>query len=152
MYGRYQRYVGKIGLSIMGPDADVDDLVQDVFIAAMRDAHKLRDRSRLRSWLATVAARMAVRMRKARTDRGRMTLMDEPQEPAACEPSPESRAAARGTMERLESLPERLRKPWVLKNLEGKTLQVVAAECDCSQSTAQRRIAEAAARLRRATA
>lgn len=151
MYGRYQRYVGKIGLNILGPDADVDDLVQEVFVAAMRDAHKLRDQSRLRGWLATVAARMAVRMRRARTDRGRMTVatLDEPLEPAASEPSPESRAATRGTVEQLKSLPERLRTPWVLKNLEGKTLQAVAAECNCSQSTAQRRIAEAAARLRK---
>jgi DNA-directed RNA polymerase specialized sigma24 family protein len=64
-------------------------------------------------------------------------------------PSPESTADLAGNIERVMSLPDELRTPWMLKHVEGHTLEDVAQRCDCSLSTAQRRIQTASGRLQR---
>jgi RNA polymerase sigma-70 factor (ECF subfamily) len=64
-------------------------------------------------------------------------------------PSPESTADLAGTVERVLSLPDELKTPWLLKHVDGLTLEVVAQHCDCSLSTVQRRIQEATGRLQR---
>ena len=40
----------------------------------------------------------------------------------------------------LDRLPTRLRVPWVLRYVEGESLQDVAKLCGCSLATAKRRI------------
>ena len=44
---------------------------------------------------------------------------------------------------RLRAMPPSLRKPWVLRFIDGETLPRIAELCDCSQSTVQRRLREA---------
>jgi len=48
---------------------------------------------------------------------------------------------------RLAKLPLTLREPWVLRFVEGCTLEEVAEVCGCSLATAKRRLVEAQARL-----
>ncbi|MET0411135.1 MAG: hypothetical protein ABW217_07550 [Polyangiaceae bacterium] len=40
-------------------------------------------------------------------------------------------------------MPRRLRKPWMLKHLAHQSLPTIAERCNCSESTAQRRIQSA---------
>ena len=46
-------------------------------------------------------------------------------------------------LERLRSMPQSLRDPWLLRYIDGETLPRIAELCDCSQSTVQRRLREA---------
>ena len=148
LFTEYQRYVAKIGTRILDTNSEVDDLVQDVFLATLCDVHKLRDRSRLKGWLATVATRMATRRRsRRRMSRYQQTDLDSSLEVPCDKPSPELNAEASGTVKRLLSLPPELRKAWMLKHVEGATLNTVAERCDCSLSTAQRRIRLASLRI-----
>jgi RNA polymerase sigma-70 factor (ECF subfamily) len=64
-------------------------------------------------------------------------------------PSPESTADLSGNIQRVLSLPDELRTPWLLKHVEGLTLEDVAQQCDCSLSTVQRRLQAASGRLQR---
>lgn len=148
LFAEYQRYVAKIGNRILDTNSEVDDLVQDVFLATLCDVHKLRDRSRLKGWLATVTTRMATRRRaRRRMSRYQQTDLDSSLEVPCEKPSPELNAEASGTVKRLLSLPPELRKAWMLKHVEGATLNTVAERCDCSMSTAQRRIRLASLRI-----
>src|SRR5688572_22471071 len=63
LFSNYRAYVAKIGRRILGPSSEVDDLIQDVFLTTVRDAHKIKDPARLSSWLGTVTTRMAKRRR-----------------------------------------------------------------------------------------
>src|SRR5262249_20345365 len=65
---RYRGYVAAIGLRLLGRDDEVDDLVQEVFLAAAgaRGLATLRDAEAMRGWLATVAVRVARRKLRLR--------------------------------------------------------------------------------------
>ena len=69
LYSEYSRYVAAIGLRLVGNDAEVDDLVQDVFLDAVRGIDKLREPEAIRGWLATLTVRTA--RRKLRRNRVR---------------------------------------------------------------------------------
>jgi RNA polymerase sigma-70 factor, ECF subfamily len=58
LYERYARMVHGILLARV-PVGDVEDLVQDVFVRAMRQVHTLRDVNCFGGWLATVARNRA---------------------------------------------------------------------------------------------
>jgi RNA polymerase sigma-70 factor, ECF subfamily len=57
----YQRYARMVHGILLGrvPIGEVEDLVQDVFVAAMRQVHALRDVKCFGGWLATVARNRA---------------------------------------------------------------------------------------------
>ena len=152
LFNAYRGYVAKIGRRILGSSSEVDDLIQDVFLATVRDVHKLEDPARLASWLGTVTTRMAKRRRFHNSVRPSAGFEDpEPLLERVSEdgPSPESTADLTGNIQRLMSLPDELRTPWVLKHVEGRTLEDVAQQCDCSLSTVQRRLQAATSRLQK---
>jgi RNA polymerase sigma-70 factor, ECF subfamily len=151
LFSDYRAYVAKIGRRILGSSSDVDDLIQDVFLATVRDAHKIKDPARLSAWLGTVTTRMAKR-RRFRTSQHPVASddLDDMIDLSRDEgPGPESTADLSGNIRKLLSLPDELRTPWLLKHVEGHTLEVVAKQCDCSLSTAARRIQSASDKLGR---
>jgi RNA polymerase sigma-70 factor (ECF subfamily) len=148
LFAEYQRYVAAIGGRILGTGSEVDDLVQDVFLATYRDVHKLRDRSRLKAWLATITTRMATRRRARRAlQKSQLSDPDGLVEMPCHAPSPEFQADAQGSVKRLLKLPPELRKAWLLRHVEGASLSDIAERCECSMSTAQRRIRLASLRI-----
>src|SRR3981189_2941152 len=58
LYDRYGRVVHGILLARV-PPREVDDLVQEVFLSALRQLHALRDLSRFGAWLGTIARNRA---------------------------------------------------------------------------------------------
>jgi RNA polymerase sigma-70 factor (ECF subfamily) len=152
LFNSYRAYVAKIGRRILGPSNEVEDLIQDVFLATVRDIHKLEDPARLAAWLGTITTRMAQRRRFRNSVRPASNAEDpEPLiENASDEgPSPESTADLAGSVQRVLSLPEELKTPWLLKHVQGHSLEHVAQQCECSLSTVQRRIQAATGRIHR---
>src|SRR5262249_19089816 len=58
LYDRYARMVHGILLARV-PPCEVDDLVQEAFLSALRQLHALRDVSRFGAWLATITRNRA---------------------------------------------------------------------------------------------
>ncbi len=56
-YRRYSRYVAAVVLRLDPGVPDLDDVVQDVFLAAAGGLKRLRDPGATKAWLATVAVR-----------------------------------------------------------------------------------------------
>jgi RNA polymerase sigma-70 factor (ECF subfamily) len=149
LFERYAPYVARIGLRLLGREADVDDLIQEVFLAAFKQKHQLRDGAAFKSWLATVAVRTArrqLRRRKLRSFVGLDTLAPslELRDPAI---SPERRALLTRVYKELDELPVDQRLAWTLRYVQGEKLERVAERCGCSLATAKRRIAAAHARI-----
>lgn len=149
LFTQYRPYVGKIARRILGYGADVEDVIQDVFVATVQNIRSVRDPARFRGWLATVTTRTAQRKRFKVTADTRSNQDDPDEIFQICSeaPSPESTAHLAGRIQHLLDLPEQLRTPWMLRHVEGKTLEDIAELCDCSLSTAQRRIRTVDGRL-----
>jgi RNA polymerase sigma-70 factor (ECF subfamily) len=122
------------------PD-DVDDLVQDVFVEALRGAHALREPAALPAWLRRVAVRVACRRR------GRARLVGLDDALAAGEPAdPRASAADLALLADVGALvaglPAERWRPWVLRVVDGEGIDDIAVSCGCSPTTVKRRIAE----------
>ncbi|MDB4981331.1 MAG: polymerase sigma factor RpoE [Myxococcales bacterium] len=150
LFRRYARYVATIGLRLLGRDDELDDLVQDVFIEAHRGLHQLRDLDAAKGWLARITVRRAVRRLRRQKLRAFFSLEALGADaPAVADEgaSPEERAYVAVTYRRLEALPVPQRIAWLLRHVEGETLDSIAALCGCSKATVQRRLRAARAAL-----
>lgn len=142
LFRAYAPYVAKVAHQLLGRDDEVDDVIQDVFMAAVRGVHQVRDPGAIKGWLACIAVRSARRRLKFRSLRN-LLWSEPPQEytgvvdPAA---SPEQRALISRVYQVLDSLPPDDRIAWVLRHVEGEGLERVALLCNCSLATVKRRI------------
>jgi RNA polymerase sigma-70 factor, ECF subfamily len=145
LFHEYERYVASIGSRILGHNNGVDDLVQEVFLVIYQEFHKLQGLSSTKAWLATIATRIAWRQRGRPWLFSKLTLaqVEEISPLESTDASPELQADLAVLLERLRSMPDSLREPWLLRFIDGETLPRIAEVCDCSQSTVQRRLREA---------
>ena len=146
----YSRYVGAIGLRLLGRVEEIDDFVQDVFLAAHRAITRLQRAGAVKAWLATISVRTARRRLRMRRLRRFLGLDDAPEYLDVVDPSlsPEDRALAAAIYRTLDGLPVEQRLAWTLHHIEGETLDRVAILCGCSLATAKRRIARAHQEMR----
>jgi RNA polymerase sigma-70 factor (ECF subfamily) len=149
IFRRFAPYVGRVALRIIGRPSEVDDVVQDVFIQAMRGLRGVRDPAAVKSWLVTVTVRACnrrLRRRRTRQWLGWEPLSELP--PTSAPGASESERVAIVNLYRLlDRLPASERVAWTLRHLVGESLESTAALCDCSLATIKRRIAAAHARL-----
>lgn len=101
------------------PRAEVDDLVQDIFLHAYKKLHTLRDGSAFGPWIAMIARNRAVDF--YRRSRETVELNDE----LRGSDTHESRAAE--ILELIRTLPEAYRETLVLRLVEGMTGPEIAA-------------------------
>jgi RNA polymerase sigma-70 factor (ECF subfamily) len=126
LYERYARMVHGVLLAKI-PVSDVDDLVQDVFIRALRRLSTLRDTGSFGAWLAVIARNMA-------RDYHRRTVPEEPLTDDAsdrgiqCGVSSEDRdRPAAAVLDAIMSLPDAYRETLILRLVEGMTGPEIAA-------------------------
>jgi RNA polymerase sigma-70 factor (ECF subfamily) len=118
LYDRYSRMVHGILLA-RAPRAEVDDLVQDVFLSALRQLRTLRDVAAFGGWLARIARNRAHDY--YRRSRESVELTDDLAGPDP--PNPEALAA----LDAIRSLPAAYREPLILRLVEGMTGDEIAA-------------------------
>ncbi|MCC6527808.1 MAG: sigma-70 family RNA polymerase sigma factor [Polyangiaceae bacterium] len=142
----WERFAGLVrGLMrrIMGPAGDVDDLVQETFLQFFSHVHRLRDPSRLSSFVVGIAMRVARSELRRRRVRRWLHLTDTGVAPDSAAPGPTDHAA-RQALERLyavlDRVDDRARLAFVLRHVEGLELVEVAEALGCSLATAKRRL------------
>jgi RNA polymerase sigma-70 factor, ECF subfamily len=142
LFRRYAPYVATIGLRLLGRDDELDDLVQDVFIEAHRGLHGLRAPEAIKGWLARITVRRATRRLRARRMRSFFSLEALPPDARLVDEAatPEEKALVASTYRVVERLPVRQRVVWVLKHIQGETLDAIAELCGISKKTVQRRL------------
>lgn len=126
LYHRYARMVHGILLCRV-PPRDVDDLVQEVFLLALRQLHSLRDIARFGAWLSTITRNRANDYyRKASpVDRATDPETEELVESRTNDHVFEQEAAM--TLAVLRTLPETYRESLTLRLVEGMTGPEIAA-------------------------
>jgi len=141
--------VRRVLLHVLGPDAELADLVQEVFVVAMGSLDRLADPAALRGWLGSIAV-FTARARMRKRTRARLCqvtpegeLSEVEQEPLA----PEVDEALRATGRVLDRMPHDERLVFVRRFVEGMELAEIAKAYDVSLSTVKRRVSRAAARF-----
>jgi RNA polymerase sigma-70 factor (ECF subfamily) len=124
LYERYARMVHGILLGRV-PVGDVEDLVQDVFVRAMRQVHTLRDVNCFGGWLATVARNRANDYHRRSVE---LVELNEEVPNQAAEKRRNSGAADDGAADDgaailgvIRGLPEAYRETLILRLVEGMT-------------------------------
>jgi RNA polymerase sigma-70 factor (ECF subfamily) len=149
-FARFAQPVRGLIFRILGPDAELDDTVQDVFVRAIESITRLRDPLALRAWvlgIAVKAARIRLQARKRRRWLSFLAPAELP-EVAVSDAGPEEREALRALARILDQLPTEDRIAVVLRIGERMTLPEAAASCGVSLSTFKRRFSRGERRFR----
>jgi RNA polymerase sigma-70 factor, ECF subfamily len=144
LFERYASTVARMATRMLGrDDADVDDVVQEVFFITLPRLHRIASEEDPRPWLMTVTVRTVHRVLRRR--KWRRVFLGEGS--AAEIPAPGITAEQRALLSRiyriLDEIDPKSRIAWVLRHVEGERLEDVADACKCSLATAKRRIAAA---------
>jgi RNA polymerase sigma-70 factor (ECF subfamily) len=149
VYRQYAPYVASVASRLLGGRSEVEDVVHDVFVKAVKGLKNLRDPLALRGWLAAVTTRVVSQRLQARRVRRWFGLGVEPERVIVEAPgaSPEEQALLSRIYRALDEVPVAARNAWILRMIEGEDLAAVADACGCSLATAKRRIAAAQAHI-----
>ena len=136
---------GESLLRLLGPDADIRDITQEVFMFAIGSIERLKDPGALRAWLAGISVHLAHGEIRRRVRGRRFPLFPTAELPPIEAPPrlPEVDAAVRATYAVLVKLAPDERILFALRFIEGMELVEVAAACDVSLATAKRRLSRA---------
>jgi RNA polymerase sigma-70 factor (ECF subfamily) len=151
LFRQHASYVAGVAIRLLGRDVEVDDVVQDVFMAAVRGLGALRDPGAVQAWLTKVAVRTS--MRRLRWRRLRRTLGLDGSHGYDDLPDPSLSAEDRHVVARIYVLLDGLavadRVAWTLRCIDDRSATEVANLQRCSLATAKRRIARVEAAIRR---
>jgi len=143
LFRRHAAHVAGVATRLLGRDAEVDDVVQDVFLIALRGLGALRDPAATKAWLTKVAVRVSTR--RLRWRRVRRLLGLEAHAGYEDLPDPSLSSEEQVVVCRVYALLDRLpvvdRVAWTLRRVDDNPAEVVATLCNCSLATAKRRIA-----------
>jgi RNA polymerase sigma-70 factor (ECF subfamily) len=130
-------------LRLLGPrGADIDDVVQDSWVAASRGIHGFQGNAKFSTWLTSIGIR-ATLAHLARHREQELDLADAPADDA----SPDAGV----DVERLlRLLPEQQRIVVVLHDIEGFTHEEIALQLDIAPGTSKSTLSRARAALRMA--
>lgn len=153
LYREHVDVVFRTACRVLGAsDAEVDDVVQHTFLAAIDGAARFDGRSKLSTWLVGIATRRALDHARARQRRGRWDRLKEwvgLGAPAPSEtPRPDARLEGLSVAERaLAELTPDQRAVFVLHEVEGHTLQEISDMTSTGISTLHARLGAARKRL-----
>lgn len=122
LYVRYARMVHGILLARV-PAGDAEDLVQDVFISAMRQLRGLRTASAFRGWLGAIARNRAIDY--FRGAKHRVPLEESTEREAGVRPTGQD---AFVVLDLIRNLPEAYRETLILRLVEGMTGPEIAKQ------------------------
>lgn len=114
LYGLYTPMVHGVLLARV-PWSEVDDLVQDVFLVALRRLSTLRDDAAFGGWLAMIARNRAMDFHRRRRE------TEELNEDIAGSSQPDTEHEAAQALEVICELPEAYRETLILRLVEGMT-------------------------------
>jgi RNA polymerase sigma-70 factor, ECF subfamily len=141
--------VGRVLAKALGPGLEIEDLTQEVFLRVFVRLPSLRDPSALRSFVLAVAMNV-LKWEIRRRWVGRKVRLSVTGTLPDIESTPvdtESRHALRRCYRIFDSLPTKERLAFVLRYMEGMTIDEVAAALAVSISTAKRWVNRGAAKV-----
>jgi RNA polymerase sigma-70 factor (ECF subfamily) len=141
LFDRHAGYVQRVLTRLLGyAEPERADLLHEVFVRALEKVAELKSARSLKPWLAGIAVFTAQEWLRRRKRHGPLLPPEDGARRAAPQPSHEARQAVAELYQLLERFGEHERTAFILRQLEGMSLQEVADTCNVSLSTARRRI------------
>jgi RNA polymerase sigma factor (sigma-70 family) len=146
----HQERLARLAHRLLGWSADGDDVLQEVFVAALGHLHKFRRESRLSTWLTAIAIqkcrahqrRQLLRWRHWRRLAERRTVeINNPSQTESLDDQHAVQSAVR-------ALPRNLREPLVLRYFEELAVPEIAASLGLSVGAVEVRLTRARQRLK----
>ena len=153
LFERYARFVGRFIVRMGVSRADVDDLLQEVFLVAHRHGGYQPGPAKPTTYLASIAVKLVKTERRKRQVRSFVEANDDQVQAAAAEGDPEQDATERqGLIElqrALDALDADKRAVFVLAELQGETVVSIAAGLGIPVDTAYSRLRAARIAVRK---
>jgi RNA polymerase sigma-70 factor (ECF subfamily) len=149
-YREFQGLVRGLVVKSLGPKADVEDIVSDVFVRFLENARRIRSAHAVRSYLVSIAVnciRREARNRKRRAFLGRFFFSNEELERKPGLDDPKAKAALIQLSRILDELHPEDKAVFVLRAMERMPIPDIAKTLKMSHSTAKRRAQRASERV-----
>jgi RNA polymerase sigma-70 factor (ECF subfamily) len=144
LFRRHRSDVARLVYRMLGPTADAEDVVQEVFLQVHRSLGEFRGQAKFTTWLHRVTVNVVLMTRRAA--RSRPAFSGEPlidYEPDHG-PLPDEDAARRQRIEAfrrlLDKLPEKKRTVFILHELEGRSPAEIAEIVEAPVLTVRTRL------------
>jgi RNA polymerase sigma-70 factor (ECF subfamily) len=153
---RYNQRVYRAVRAILRDESDIEDVMQETYLAAFRHLDGFAGRARFSSWLVRIAVNRALDRRRRAARSLSLDPLREDSAPAEASLArdPEQELGARelvGLLEAaIETLPENFRAAYVLRELEGMDLADAARCLGVEAATVKTRVHRARRLLREA--
>jgi len=140
LYADYGQAIFRFCYRLCGDRARAEDLAQDCFVAALRSKDRFRHASSPKTWLYGIALNVVRKSRRRQTLERTFRLGSPPVD------DPNMRIDLDLA---IDSLPDRLREPFVLVKVERLTAVEAGAILNLPEGTVRAQVHEAIGRLRR---
>jgi len=149
----YSTYVRRLALSILGEPGEVDDAVQETFLAAYRNLERYRGEASPKTWLTSIAVNVCRgRLRKHKVKQSLQNALEALHILAPQEATPEQKAvqdeAGRRLWHAVDSLDEKHRLVVALRYVHDLSIAEIAASLNINEGTVHSRLHYARHRLR----
>jgi RNA polymerase sigma-70 factor (ECF subfamily) len=145
LFKRHARTVNGLAYRLLGRDEEVDDLVQEAFLAALRSLDRLENPQAFSAWLCSILVRTAHKTLRRRSMLTRLGLRRsspiDPDAVMARNVPPDVRSELQAIYGLLDRMRPEVRVALVLHRVEGLSVPEIAARMDLSVSTVKRRLA-----------
>jgi RNA polymerase sigma-70 factor, ECF subfamily len=138
-------FLERVLFRIVGSSSDLEDLLQLTLEHAIRAFPAFRGEASVRTWLTRIAVRTALHHVKHPAQKRRVSLsvIEGGQSPVSSsrpQHEAEARTRLRDLYGHLDQLDEKQRTAFVLFQVEGRSMEEVAALMDCNVSTTKSRV------------
>jgi RNA polymerase sigma-70 factor (ECF subfamily) len=153
LYETYEPMVERWVRRLAGPGADVEDLVHDVFVVALRRRSEFRGEAKVSTWLFRIAELVVRKRRFRRRLRQVLDVLHRSHEKAVVMPSPtplevlEERQRCARLYAALDRLPDKYRTTIILCDIEGSSAEEVGQLLGLSANAVWVRVHRARAML-----
>ena len=137
---RHKEKVRNIIYLTLGNHELVDDLAQEVFLTIYKNLGRFRFESQFTTWLYRITVNKCKdHLRKMKIRNIFLPIKDSDEEPGY-ETSPETSDMKEIVHQAIDKLPDKLRIPLLLKDIEGLSYQEIAESVQCEIGTVKSRI------------
>jgi len=160
MVDAYSGPIYRLALKMLGQDQDAEDVLQNTFLKALQHIDGFEGRSSLSTWLYRIAANEALMLLRKKRPEIEMTDT-EPEDDLSeyaptqfvdwcCLPEDETLSAeAKAQLDQaIQTLPETLRIVFLLRDIEGLSIQETSQALNLSETAVKTRLLRARLKLR----
>jgi len=154
LINRFSGLVYSLGLRILGDPQEAEDAMQETFMSIRKSAARFKPGTNAKAWIATIASREALMIRRRRPSSHRVfssdlnTVSDSLSDGMSIERDFEKQEVRNLLKKLIDTLPEACRIPVVMHFGAGMTQEMIAKELNSNQRTISDRMRKGMEQLR----